>query len=396
MLDSCLKEITLINNSSSADHYLWSFGDGYTDTVFSPTHIYLNQGSYQIQLIASNSCNSDTFSLNIIIPDFVFPIADFSVNLDTCTKTISCVNSSGNADQYLWYFGDGQSDTAWNPVHVYTTANIFHILLTVSNNCGADSIDIPVAIPDYLNVNADFLFTTDSCNLSASFMNLSVNASQYYWNFGDSVNGNFQNGIHTYADTGSYMVMLIAQNTCTSDTIFKPVRISMINVTGNFDVSADTCELSVQVVNMISGASSFYWNFGDGGYDTATNPHHFYTQPGTYVISVISNPFSNCSDTMLSSITFEDGSANYFFLPNVFTPNDDGLNDLFEISGNESCLDFTLKVYNRWGEQIFTTDTPFQKFWDGRFKGKPVPDGTYVYLIDGKQVHRGGVVSILR
>ncbi|CAN5518812.1 hypothetical protein BH11BAC2_BH11BAC2_23030 [soil metagenome] len=71
--------------------------------------------------------------------------------------------------------------------------------------------------------------------------------------------------------------------------------------------------------------------------------------------------------------------AMSFYVPNTFTPNGDGLNDTFGIAG-EAVQNFQLQIYNRWGQMIFETSNPNQR-WDGTFRGKLVPEGCYVYKV---------------
>lgn len=88
------------------------------------------------------------------------------------------------------------------------------------------------------------------------------------------------------------------------------------------------------------------------------------------------------------------------WLPNAFTPNGDGLNDVFRVLGNIRRLQgVTLSLYNRWGEQVYTSHDPY-KGWDGFYKGIPAQMGTYVYLLeyslDGNPYKQTGNFHLLR
>ena len=91
--------------------------------------------------------------------------------------------------------------------------------------------------------------------------------------------------------------------------------------------------------------------------------------------------------------------AMSIYVPNTFTPNGDGINDTFGIAG-EAIKDFTIQVYNRWGEMIFESANPNQR-WDGTFKGVKVPQGAYVYRLTaqgatGKKENREGNLNVIR
>ena len=87
------------------------------------------------------------------------------------------------------------------------------------------------------------------------------------------------------------------------------------------------------------------------------------------------------------------------FLPNAFTPNGDDLNDFFEAKG-QFFQNFSMKIFNRWGELIFVSDNP-DVGWDGTFNGKPMPEATYVYRVDvtdftGLKTSKSGGVLLIR
>ncbi len=87
-----------------------------------------------------------------------------------------------------------------------------------------------------------------------------------------------------------------------------------------------------------------------------------------------------------------------FYIPDAFTPNGDGINDTFGISG-EAVKDFTMKIYNRWGELVFESADASRQ-WDGSFKGQIVPQGVYVYQLTaqaptGEHAYRKGTITVV-
>lgn len=89
-----------------------------------------------------------------------------------------------------------------------------------------------------------------------------------------------------------------------------------------------------------------------------------------------------------------DSSA--LVIPNIFTPNDDGINDVFKISGLNKCDEYTLKIFDRWGIKMFETDSPFGTFWDGTTtSGLKTPAGVYYYVLTGK-ANLSGFIHLLR
>jgi gliding motility-associated-like protein len=119
-----------------------------------------------------------------------------------------------------------------------------------------------------------------------------------------------------------------------------------------------------------SGYASYLWNTGDTTASIQIN------QEGHYAVEVASA--QNCKSSDAVTILWGDGS---FYLPNAFTPNGDGLNDVFKpIENYDLVRTYQLSIYSRWGELMFET-SDISQGWDGTFKGKPVPGGSYVYRI---------------
>jgi gliding motility-associated-like protein len=81
-------------------------------------------------------------------------------------------------------------------------------------------------------------------------------------------------------------------------------------------------------------------------------------------------------------------------IPNIFTPNDDGLNDVFHISGFSS-LSFRVLIYNRWGKEVFKSDNP-NFTWDGKLNDVLLPEGVYYYLIQSEGNFHNGFVQLIR
>jgi gliding motility-associated-like protein len=157
------------------------------------------------------------------------------------------------------------------------------------------------------------------------------------------------------------------------------------------------------------GASTYTWDFGDGGTSTDMNPTHTYTEMGVYTATLIVNsgPPDNCLDTFLVIITAIQPSS--IVVPNVFTPNGDGQNDYFSIE-SEGIRSLKIVVFNRWGKKVHETDVSdgFSNMmtrtdlWDGTnmHGGGLCSDGVYYYVIeavgyDTKEYSLNGTIQLL-
>ncbi|HNR20649.1 MAG TPA: gliding motility-associated C-terminal domain-containing protein [Bacteroidia bacterium] len=132
--------------------------------------------------------------------------------------------------------------------------------------------------------------------------------------------------------------------------------------------------------NLSANASHFTWNYGDGITDTLFQSGHTYTQPGVNEVSLIAISLEGCTDTSVTIIEVTDVITLY--IPNSFTPNNDGMNDRFTVSGNSLPV-YDLKIFNRWGQIVFRGNN--ENSWDGKFNNKKATTGEYVYVVKFSQ-----------
>jgi gliding motility-associated-like protein len=148
---------------------------------------------------------------------------------------------------------------------------------------------------------------------------------------------------------------------------------------------------------------SFEWEFGDptSGIQNGSqlpNPTHVYSNEGLYAIELVATDADGCKHTIKKPDLVEVTQSKSIFLPNAFTPNGDGENDILRVRGLVNGP-FFMAVYNQWGEVLFQSENPTTG-WDGNRNGLPVHPGTYVYLLqivaDGKEQELAGKVTLLR
>jgi gliding motility-associated-like protein len=220
----------------------------------------------------------------------------------------------------------------------------------------------------------------------------------YLWDFGDGHTSTAQNPVHTYTDTGSYDIVLIITTTagCIGiDTFYVPGMITVLErPIAGFDVTAHSVSIFdpfIGTIDQSQNADSCIMDFGDGFSTTDCNAMHTYWNYGNYWITQVVYNESGCSDT--ARILVEVRPENRFFIPNTFTPNGDGLNDLFmpAIMGVE---EYRFMIFDRWGMLIFDTEDTYQG-WDGRFKENKCQEDVYVWKIEYINVVNGESEKII-
>jgi gliding motility-associated-like protein len=134
---------------------------------------------------------------------------------------------------------------------------------------------------------------------------------------------------------------------------------------------------------------SYDWDFAGLGTSQATNPTFIFpdTDPGTYPVCLATVSADGCMDTVCHDVIILD--LFLIYVPNTFTPDNDGINDyFFPVLDGYDPLNFKMMIFNRWGDLIFETESPENK-WDGTYKGLMSKEDTYVWKILTKDVGTG-------
>ncbi len=139
-----------------------------------------------------------------------------------------------------------------------------------------------------------------------------------------------------------------------------------------------TFDLNVSFTDISIDAITWQWNLGDATYSLLQNPEHTYLAGGLYNIQLIATNDVGCTDTLSKDLEIENFITAY--IPNSFTPNGDGKNDFFGLTGF-STGGYTMIIFNRWGQLVFSSAGPFD-LWNGKTnRGNNAPEGVYTYII---------------
>jgi gliding motility-associated-like protein len=223
------------------------------------------------------------------------------------------------------------------------------------------------------------------------------NLTSIVWDFGDPASGPNNNSAslsptHVFSSPGIYTITANANAPCGSFQMSYVVNaVNCASDCSGTLVTNDSCLVngtSFQI-SSTNGVNAVFWNFGDpisGNSNTSVleTPTHFFSTAGTYAVQCIVQ-FSCGADTLYETISVIDCDTLIeqnceLFVPNVFSPNEDGTNDKLFPNMNCPMENYNFQVFNRWGELVFDTSNQFAK-WDGKFNGKECLDGVYVYLI---------------
>jgi PKD repeat protein len=297
------REINFSNKSVNAISFLWDFGNGTTSNITSPKHTYTSPGVYDVVLIAQKGMCTDTFKMQTAVTIHSAPSVEFSYtkNNSCYPLTLSFMGESNNNVSWRWDFGDGFSDTLQNTTHTYFVKELFNVTLTVvdSNECSNKIIhqnEMPFQTKfEVGNTQGCFPKTVD-------FNNTSDSTISWFWDFGDETYSTEKSPRHTFQDTGSYNVSLIAtsfEGCIDTFEIHQAVTVELL-VAEFFSLdSGKTCAPLVSYfVDNSFNATSWFWNFGNGTTSDEKNPAHIFTTPGLYDISLVIEGETGCFDTI--------------------------------------------------------------------------------------------------
>jgi PKD repeat protein len=271
--------------------------------------------------IGSNGIPDTTAKLSLkVMPSFIIPVAAFTASPTSGNAPLNVAftdASTGYTTSWKWNFGDGTTSTDQNPAHTYSAAGSYTVTLAASNGNGTNSISSAIAVLQPVLPVADFSssITSGYAPLSVQFTDLSKNAAQWNWNFGDGTTSTEESPAHTYSAAGSYTVSLTATNANGTNSKLAAIKVleqpAPVLPVADFssNVTSGSVPLSVQFTDLSKDASQWNWNFGDDSASTEQNPDHVYYTAGKYTVTLTASN-SNGQNTKTSEISVDKSSDN--------------------------------------------------------------------------------------
>lgn len=396
--------------TASVPKYIYDFGDGKKDSTNSASfsHTFTAQGDYTVKLQVRDKygCKDNTTALIHIAR----PVADFQTDVlvDVCkNKTVKFNDiSAGYANSWVWDFGDGGSSTLASPTYSYTSTGTYPVSLTVKNKGGCSDTKTGVNVQVQGPVG-EFSFTpSEGCiPLKATFEVKNTNSQKFIWDFKDGKTVETTNKIteHVFTAANKVRPIVVISVPVNNQECLDTAK----NLTGwvnpvqklgvNFPV--DTLRSPggeivylVPVITGVPGNATYNWiPSKELSCTNCAAPGVLVTGDQKYSLTVIDDKGCQGSDTIYVK---SDCNIKSIEVPDVYTPNGDGLNDVFHVRNACSRENFSLMVLNRWGEIVFSSKDPF-KGWDGRTaSGSQVAEGVYFYILKAGDISKRGTVNV--
>ena len=366
---------------------IWNFGDlasgsNNTSTLTSPNHLFSAPGIYNVTQTINFSSGPP------VIHQQTINILGVTT---TIVKPISCNGGNDGSIQAIANGGNGIYTYSWNtnPVQVSAvianlSANTYTVNVTSTNACPTSS---SIALTDPSKISIQTTPKSATCNLNNGSINTSVsggsNAYIYQWSNGQS-SQNLTNLI-----PGSYNLQITDAHGCTANATNIVIDNLIIPVAVFLGDDVKICE-GKSLLLQPGNYTTYLWQ------DNSTAPTYVVTNSGTYSLEV-SNA-AGCKATDEIKITVDECKGVFF--PSSFSPNNDRLNDEFGPIGDIGSLkNFSLSIYNRWGQLVFKTTNPYKK-WDGRSKGRLLTmqvlvwESSYMLYSEEVTFKKGTIIAI--
>ncbi len=372
--------------------FYWSTNDTVTTSSYSDTLAHLVAGNYSVTVMDDNGCSSDTV---IIVNGPTAPLTAPYTVIDVSCYGLSDgeihMNTTGGTPGYTYIWAPS-GGTENNNIYSGLPAVTFAVTVTDANGCSTTIPKIDVGEPDALEITFSgnmplcYGYSDGICYVSASGGTEPYN---FVWSEGT------QGSTISNISTGEYYVTLTDENSCVKiDTLQLPPLEQILYTEEIINASCignNDGEITLEVYN---GNSPFTYTWDTNPIQTDSSVTGLIV--GIYEVTITDN--DGCE--IVSTFEILDGTTSCLIIPTLFTPNNDGINDNWELKGIWIQNDIHIEIYNRWGDVIFSHDGSGSEYdssrWDGTCNGKELPISSYVYLIDlkdGNEVIQG-IVTI--
>jgi len=425
----CQGQNILFNATTPTASYLWQN---------STTNATLNAnlpGTYWVNVTVNNCTSSDSIQLSII----PLPIVNLGSDTVLCQGQSFILNATTLNATYQW------QDSSTNSTFNVTQAGNYNVTVTVNNCSSNDAINIQYQAPTPINLGND----TTACVGDQINLNAFTPSATYVWqdgntlsNYNATLTGTYWVEVKTGACTSSDTILLVFKpnpiidlgndtTLCDGQTILLDATTingtylwhdNTTNATYNVNsagtyavtVSVDNCSTtdqieidykSLPVVDLGNDTSicigdkiTLDATYQDATYlwqDNSILPTYVISKDGNYWVSL-----TNFCGTATDTINVTKANCNCkIYIPNVFTPNNDNINDNFKPTMNCDPIEYDLKIFNRWGQLVFESDL-VSYGWNGQFNGADASSGVYFYMLsykyskDERQVSNGDITLL--
>lgn len=375
----------------------------------------MQQGHTYALLINNFSSGNNGFTIDFTggTGEFLGPKPTFQTQNTFCDNVFTTTYRADDIQAgytYAWDFGDGaniRKSTSSAPVNViYDGPGERIVTLEVTSPLGCTTYqsiffkDLGPLPPPQIQNAPDTYCTGDTLVLQPANL---IEGADAVWTLPDGSEVRetiLKVPLNNTNQSGNIKLRFEVETCLSAQTATNIIVLAKPTAKFSLDPPVDqlfSAPISFNFINQTNEGVRYQWDFGDGTTSTQENPSHTYANPGRYVITLTA--FNGiCTDTLSTDI-IKILAEGEIIVPNTFTPNNDGVNDFFNILIS-NLADYNIKIFNRYGTLVFTSDKILNS-WDGNFEGKPMPVGVYYFIVDatdalGNKLFRKNSLTLIR
>lgn len=375
--------------------YQWYLDDqqlsGQTESVISASQA----GTYKAEITQSSSSCSIFTNNSIDINVLDLPVANFDNPGNVCVNEELNINNTstytqGSAVAYTWNFGDGSPEIFdMKPVYSYSNSGTYELKLTVnylSGDC-SDSVSKSVTVNAIPSFTIDRVPSINVCDGDTVVLSTSEEFQTYAWNTGEITRE------LPVTIPGDYTVTVKNTDNCAGE------QTANVEFLERPEITASAEKVKVERGNAVkleaSGALYYHWTPGELLNDsTIATPEATLTDPTRFIVEGTDS--YGCSDTASVFISVNEGNEINVFPRKIFSPNGDGIEDLWIIDNIDACPECSVMIFNGNGSTVYEA-SPYQNDWNALYKGKELPEGTYFFVLRSPGMKpKTGSINIIR
>lgn len=361
--------------------YSWSTGAGGPYAIVNP----LVTAQYYAIVADSNGCVSDTAYFYVFVNDIANVGIQITGDTDVCegesTVLTALLNNGIGNYLYNWQYAGNQIG---NPL-MLTPLQSGWVYLTIQDICfnvKKDSVWINVNPLPLISIAPQHKQNCGAVEFELKNMYPWNNITQVQWIVSNQQISTDTVDSFVVSESGMYNVWCYVTDNkgCQNKDSAQFWALIFPQVYLDFSYtpqSPTVLDARVEFYSIMENTDNYQWNFGDGTISLVENPVHTYQEKGVYTVTLYGKNKYGCENTIAKEIEIFPEFSLY--IPNAFSPDNDGRNDVF-IAKGEEIEEYTMQIFNRWGALIFESHD-IQKGWDGSIDGKAAPIGVYTYKV---------------
>lgn len=338
----CTGAVVLLDAGNPGATYVWH--DGSTLSTFTVN----SAGLYAVTATQNGCKGSDAINVSYN----AIPVVNLANDTAVCVGRSVILNAGNNGATYQW------QDNSTGQIFTANSAGTYSVSVTQSGCTGSDAISISNLPSPVVDLGNDTLV----CNGQTVLLDAGNLGATYQWQDGST------SGTYAVTNAGNYSVQ-VTQSGCTGSDA---VAVSYYDVPV-FDLGKDSAACFGETISLQlpSSLGNFLWSTG------SVDSFAIAAVDGIYKVSVT----NNCGTTTDSVGVSYSNCTCSVLVPTGFSPNGDGANDMFRATATCPLKSFSMVIYNRWGEMVYSSDN-IRDPWDGTFKGVKAPISTFVYVVE--------------